>query len=58
VQRFFAVNEMKVMLAYILENYDVKLEQAGVRPPSEWFGTTCGANRSAKVLFRKRVRGQ
>ncbi|KAJ7708351.1 cytochrome P450 [Mycena rosella] len=53
--RFFAVTELKVMMAHILENYDVKLEQDGVRPPSEWFGTTCGANRTAKVLFRKRA---
>lgn len=43
------------MLAHILQNYDVKLEQEGMRPPSEWFGTTCGANRSAKVLFKKRT---
>ncbi|KAJ7058930.1 cytochrome P450 [Mycena amicta] len=53
--RFFAVTELKVMLAHILQNYDVKLEQEGVRPHSEWFGTTCGANRSAKILFRKRT---
>ncbi|KAJ7913150.1 cytochrome P450, partial [Mycena leptocephala] len=53
--RFFAVTELKVMLAHILQNYDVKLEKEGVRPPSEWFGTTCGANRSAKVLFKKRT---
>ncbi|KAF8155335.1 cytochrome P450 [Mycena galopus ATCC 62051] len=52
--RFFAVTELKVMLAHIIQNYDVKLEQEGVRPPSDWFGTTCGANRSAKVLFRRR----
>jgi hypothetical protein len=43
------------MLAHILQNYDVKLEREGVFPPSEWFGTTCGANRSAKVLFKKRT---
>ncbi|KAJ7192474.1 cytochrome P450 [Mycena haematopus] len=54
--RFFAVTELKLMLAHILQNYDVKLEseREGVRPPSDWFGTTCGANRAAKVLFRKR----
>ncbi|KAJ7708346.1 cytochrome P450 [Mycena rosella] len=56
--RFFAVTELKVMMAHILENYNVKLEQDGVlRPPSEWFGTTCGANSTAKVLFRKRAFG-
>ncbi|KAJ6551781.1 cytochrome P450 [Mycena capillaripes] len=55
--RFFAVTELKVMLAHVVLHYDVKLEQEGVRPPSEWFGTACGANRSAKVLFKKRVLG-
>lgn len=44
------------MLAHVLDNYDVKLEQEGVRPPSEWFGTTCAANTKAKVLFRKRAK--
>ncbi|KAJ7458519.1 cytochrome P450 [Mycena latifolia] len=52
--RFFAVNELKLMLAHILENYDTKLEGT-MRPPTEWFGTMAGANRSANVLFRKRV---
>ncbi|KAF7342895.1 Cytochrome P450 [Mycena sanguinolenta] len=50
--RFFAVNELKLMLAYILQHYDVRLE--GPRPPTEWFGTLAAANRSAKVEFRKR----
>jgi hypothetical protein len=53
-QRFFAVNELKLMLAHILENYDVKLE-GPTRPPTEWFGTMAGANQTAKVLFRRRV---
>ncbi|KAJ7213645.1 hypothetical protein B0H12DRAFT_1033006, partial [Mycena haematopus] len=52
--RFFAVTELKLMLACIYQNYDIKLEHGGVRPPSDWFGTTSGANRVAKVLFRKR----
>ncbi|KAJ7870478.1 cytochrome P450 [Mycena olivaceomarginata] len=52
--RFFAVNELKLMLAHILENYDVKLE-GPTRPPTEWFGTMAGANQTAKVLFRRRV---
>ncbi|KAJ7143757.1 cytochrome P450 [Mycena epipterygia] len=54
--RFFAVTELKTMLAHVVDNYDVKLEQEGVRPPSEWFGTTCAANTKAKVLFRKRAK--
>ncbi|KAJ6629856.1 cytochrome P450 [Mycena sp. CBHHK59/15] len=62
--RFFAVTEMKLMLAHVLSTYDVKLEQHKYdgpggdvygRPPSAWFGTVCGANRTARVLFRKRA---
>ncbi|KAJ7162735.1 cytochrome P450 [Mycena crocata] len=52
--RFFAVNELKLMMAHILETYDVKLEGTN-RPPTEWFGTMAAANRSGKVLFRKRI---
>ncbi|KAF7305651.1 Cytochrome P450 [Mycena chlorophos] len=52
--RFFAVNELKLMLAYILEHYDVKLESPE-RPPTEWFGTLAAANRFGKVMFRKRT---
>ncbi|KAJ7653140.1 cytochrome P450 [Mycena polygramma] len=53
--RFFAVTMLKVMLAHVLLEYDVKLEGEGAHPPSEWFGTTCKANRSARVLFKKRT---
>ncbi|KAJ7203517.1 cytochrome P450 [Mycena pura] len=52
--RFFAVNELKLMLAYILLNYDVKLE-GPTRPPTEWFGTAAAASRHGKVLIRKRA---
>ncbi|KAJ7092899.1 cytochrome P450 [Mycena belliarum] len=52
--RFFAVNELKLMLAHVLENYDTKLE-GPMRPPTEWFGTLAAANRSANVLFRTRA---
>jgi len=42
------------MLAHVVLSYDVKLEQ-DVRPPNEWFLTSCVPNRTAKVLFRKRI---
>ena len=53
--RFFVSVEMKAMLAYILFNYDMKMEQEGVRPEDEWFGTACAPNTHAKVLFRRRM---
>ena len=52
--RFFAVNELKAMMVHILLNYDVKLEDEGVRPPNEINGLRLAPNREAKVLFRKR----
>jgi len=51
--RFFAANELKLMLALMVMNYDVKLE--GPRPENFWLVTTCIPNPRAEVLFRKRV---
>jgi hypothetical protein len=53
--RYFATCELKLMLAHIIMNYDVKLEDDGVRPKDMWFMTTCVPNMNAKVLFRRRV---
>ena len=52
--RFFAANELKAMLAYLVITYDVKLENEGVRPPNCWFATSCIPNRTGSVLFRER----
>ena len=53
--RFFAACELKLMLAYVVMNYDVKLENEGVRPKDIWLVTSCVPNPDAKVLFRRRV---
>jgi hypothetical protein len=53
--RYFAVVELKAMLAHIVMNYDVKMEQEGVRPADLWFMYSCIPNRKAEVLFRKRL---
>ncbi|TFK68395.1 cytochrome P450 [Pluteus cervinus] len=52
--RFFAVDEMKAMLAYVLLNYDVKLEEGKGRPEATWFGGHRIPDRKAHLLFRKR----
>jgi cytochrome P450 len=52
--RFFAANELKAMLAHLVLNYDVKLENEGVRPTDMSFGASCIPNQTAEVLFRKR----
>ena len=53
--RYFAACELKLLLAHVVTNYDVKLEVEGVRPPDMWVVTTCVPNPKANVLFRKRV---
>ncbi|KAG7092019.1 hypothetical protein E1B28_008402 [Marasmius oreades] len=53
--RFFAVNEIKAMIAYVLLNYDVKFrDDAPGFPPSLFWGGNVAPNQSAKVMFRKR----
>jgi cytochrome P450 len=52
--RFFALYELKAMLAYVLLNYDVKIPNDGPRPKNLWFGHATLANPRAHVLFRKR----
>ena len=54
--RFFAVNELKAMMAYIIMNYDVKTEKEGVRPPNFIKAMNVIPNPMANVLFRKRAR--
>ncbi|EJD07678.1 cytochrome P450 [Fomitiporia mediterranea MF3/22] len=53
--RFFAVNELKAMMAFIVLNYDVKFENDGARPDNMYFGKNVIPNPMAKVLIRKRV---
>ncbi|KAH9834047.1 cytochrome P450 [Rhodofomes roseus] len=52
--RFFAVNELKVMMAYILLHYDVKFKPGQERPEnsSRWHVVVPG---HADVLFKKRL---
>ncbi|EPS93532.1 hypothetical protein FOMPIDRAFT_93720 [Fomitopsis schrenkii] len=53
--RFFAVTELKVILAHIVVTYDVQLP-GGSRsiPQPMWLGVSLIPNRKANVLFRKR----
>lgn len=45
------------MLAHIVMNYDVKLENEGVRPQNVEIALAIIPHISAKVLFRKRKTG-
>ncbi|PRP86150.1 hypothetical protein PROFUN_03137 [Planoprotostelium fungivorum] len=51
--RFFAVNELKAMMSYVLLNYDVKTID-GQRPKNSYFGTAVVPHTTAELLIRKR----
>lgn len=52
--RFFAVGEMKMMMAYLLLNYDVKTVD-GVRPKNIYMGGVVIPAPKAKLMFRRRA---
>jgi hypothetical protein len=52
--RFYAVNELKTMLAHLLVNYDVKMAN-GARPANKRIGQEMTPDTTAEVLFRRRV---
>ncbi|KAL5522639.1 hypothetical protein ACEPAG_8657 [Sanghuangporus baumii] len=52
--RFFAANELKTMLAYLVVNYDMKLEDEQAQPRPLNVATATISDPKARVLFRKR----
>ncbi|KAI0713154.1 cytochrome P450 [Cerioporus squamosus] len=52
--RFFAANELKAMLAFIVLNYDIKLANDGPRPENWCFGPNILPDSGAEIMFRKR----
>jgi hypothetical protein len=52
--RFFAVNELKLMLAFILLRYDVMIKD-GKRPEATKFMNVVLPDMKAEILFKKRV---
>ena len=53
--RFFAANELKAMLAYIVLNYDLKIDGDGPRPANIYYATGVIPAINGQVLFRKRT---
>lgn len=51
--RFFAADILKLLLAHIIVNYDMKLD--GSRPENLWVMTMCVPNLQGEVFFRKRL---
>ena len=52
--RFFAANELKAMMAYVVVSYDVKFEKEGVRPENIYAALGISPDPNARVLFKKR----
>lgn len=53
--RFFASNEIKLLLSHLILNYDIKLKDGETaRPPNTYNDTTISPNVSAELLFKKR----
>ncbi|KIK66386.1 hypothetical protein GYMLUDRAFT_38189 [Collybiopsis luxurians FD-317 M1] len=52
--RFFAVNEVKAIIAHLLLAYDFKLEVEGALPPVRWFGSRGVQDDKTKFWFRRR----
>ncbi|KAK3707577.1 hypothetical protein LTR37_012072 [Vermiconidia calcicola] len=50
--RFFAVQEIKLMMAYMLLNYDIKY--IGARPERKWMGTLVVPDTSATILVKRK----
>jgi hypothetical protein len=51
--RFFAVNELKIIMAHMVTRYDIRFGDA-VRPTNLNIGFNCIPNARAKVLLRSR----
>ncbi|KAH0587049.1 hypothetical protein H2248_005869 [Termitomyces sp. 'cryptogamus'] len=54
--RFFAANELKLALAYIVLHYDVKLGNNcnGMKPKNLWLSIALIPDKHAHILFWKR----
>lgn len=52
--RFFASNEIKVLLVHLLMKYDFKFEKEQSRPKSLELGTEIVCNPKVKMLFKAR----
>ena len=55
--RFFASNEIKAIIAYLITNYDFKFPEGQGRPPSLGFETQYLPNHEGKVLMKRRPQG-
>ena len=55
--RFFAANEIKILLVYALMNYDIKIPDGTEQLPSIWYSKSRTPNQDGEVCFRYREGG-
>ncbi|KAM7201775.1 ent-kaurene oxidase [Naviculisporaceae sp. PSN 640] len=56
--RFFVANELKLVLAYVLLNYDIEPAVEGMeRPENKWYGISMIPDLNATVRIRRRSEG-
>ena len=53
--RFFAANELRAMLAYIVMNYDLRMVNGASRPENFFFAVSMVPPQSTRILVRKRT---
>ncbi|KAJ5940501.1 hypothetical protein N7516_000669 [Penicillium verrucosum] len=53
--RFFASSQMKVVVAHILRNYDIKLPEGQPRPKQQHYGLAILSDATAEVVLKSRV---
>ncbi|CAZ82274.1 unnamed protein product [Tuber melanosporum] len=51
--RYFAVEEIKTILTFILLQYDIKYPEGQSRPPNIRIGEIASPNRTQKIMFKK-----
>lgn len=56
--RFFATNELKVILAHVLLKFEIKLKDGMARPENVYAGIACLPDISVSLLFRRRDDGR
>ncbi|CAD6446132.1 7615435c-f8b0-4d97-b05e-86868eac4630 [Sclerotinia trifoliorum] len=52
--RFFVANEIKILMAYIIRNYDIKLKDGEERPKNFYNNIMILPDHNAELLFRSR----
>ncbi|KAK0614605.1 cytochrome P450 [Immersiella caudata] len=54
--RFFAANELKLILGHVVMNYDFEITGKGSRPRNKWYGLVRVPPMGVKIRIRKRAR--